>query len=181
MAVWNGNWSPKLGGEKLGNTEDDPFGFSGCGSPGELRARYRVLAAELHPDKPEGDLERFRDLTMIYEKRLKRFSRLKADAELEDALAELAETLQALAIQIVTEAVDFAFGASLKLLSSAEEASASNPPMRGIVRGVGKVLQQASQRMRSRQVPARLRAKERAAATGYVKPKHWPDSSSSLR
>lgn len=81
------------------------FGFEQCTDAAAVRKRYRELANELHPDRPGGDLDSFKLMADAYKRRLNTMSKLSSDAELKDALAELAAVLLALFKQAVQEAM----------------------------------------------------------------------------
>ena len=96
------------------------FGFEQCTDAAAVRKRYRELANELHPDRPGGDLESFKLLADASKRRLTPMSTLSSDAELKDALAELAAVLLALFKQAVQEAM----AGSWKLITGVQEVAA---------------------------------------------------------
>jgi hypothetical protein len=96
------------------------FGFEQCTDAAAVRKRYRELANELHPDRPGGDLDSFKLMADAYKRRLNTMSKLSSDAELKDALAELAAVLLALFKQAVQEAM----AGSWKLITGVQEAAA---------------------------------------------------------
>ena len=96
------------------------FGFEQCTDAAAVRKRYRELANELHPDRPGGDLDSFKLMADAYKRRLNTMSKLSSDAELKDALAELAAVLLALFKQAVQEAMS----SSWKLITGVQEAAA---------------------------------------------------------
>ena len=91
---------------RLGMVSEANFGFDECADTAALRRRFRVLAAEYHPDSPTGDGDTFRRLVSAYEGKLKKSRSLfKFDKELEEAFAELALVLAALAQKTIERAV----------------------------------------------------------------------------
>jgi len=103
------------------STMDDAYGFEECRDAQSLKARFRVLAAVHHPDRPTGDIETFKSVTDAYQRRLRVMSSLQKDAEIKEALAELAEVVLALALQTIQEVL----GAGVKMITGAGEAAAA--------------------------------------------------------
>ena len=109
-----------LTGAERAPTSFMSFGFEQCTDAAAVRKRYRELANELHPDRPGGDLDSFKLMADAYKRRLNTMSKLSSDAELKDALAELAAVLLALFKQAVQEAI----AGSWKLITGVQEAAA---------------------------------------------------------
>jgi len=79
------------------------YGFDEASSVGELRSQFRVLAAKVHPDSPDGgDPEEFQRLVAAYESHLTDTRVRLKDEELVDALAELASTVAATPLVLLT-------------------------------------------------------------------------------
>ena len=79
--------------------------FEQCANATALRRRYRGMAQVYHPDVPGGNAETFQIISTAYEKRLQVLRTANPlDTELQEALADLAETLSAVAARTVKEA-----------------------------------------------------------------------------
>ena len=80
--------------------------FEECTSVAALRRRYRQLASAFHPDTPGGNEETFQSVVRAYESRLKTLqAQNPLDVELQDALAELADVLTAIAATVTQKAL----------------------------------------------------------------------------
>jgi|APSaa5957512622_1039677.scaffolds.fasta_scaffold84931_2 curved DNA-binding protein CbpA len=64
-------------------------------SPGEIKKAYRNLAVKYHPDKPDGDEDKFKEVNESYEFLKVASKRVKYDCELESQrAAEKAKTVK---------------------------------------------------------------------------------------
>lgn len=60
--------------EFIGDNEEGGY-FKNCTTYQELRIRYKKLAARLHPDNPNGDSDKFKNMSLEYEELVKIYSK----------------------------------------------------------------------------------------------------------